>query len=604
MTAAPPIPGEPDTERRTRYSGVTSTGPFNVGFDLYADGADFQDWAQVWVNSIPVPYSGNWYLYSPSGPIDQLPRPITDAQILFTNVQNGIVDIVGARRPRRLVQYTENKGVPARDQNQVLTDIIMTERERWDREGRIPMACPGETMAPLPPASTRANLPAVFDPSGNLTAAATGGPTAPVSAAMAPVIAAATLALARTAMGVGGAGLGLLTDSSGNFQVNGGIDTDATSQSVIANFHRSERHATAAITYTNPASSTLFSGFGYFVYALGGAVTFAINAGDQFYGAAAGASLVIPQGSNVYISTDGAGTWFTRGISAIGYNEATNLQLNATVASNALTIALKDRNGNDPSGSSPIVLSFRDTVAANGDTTQVAVSSALSITVPATATLGTTSTNTARIWITLFNNGGAPLLGVIVCTTGTQTTPLDETTPQNATAISTGANSGGVFYAASGLSGNAFRILGYLDITETTAGTWATGPSKIQIFGPGVKKPGDVVQSSWSKITSGTTITKAFTPTSAANPVRVQSSLLASLSLVGTIFNTLVRGATTLWPGTSYVAINTGTVTCNSGPVVDMPNVATSVTYSSVAGGSAGSVSVVALSLEITELMA
>ena len=119
-----------------------------------------------------------------------------------------------------------------------------------------------------------------------------------------------------------------------------------------------------------------------------------------------------------------------------------------------------------------------------------------------------------------------------------------------------------------------------------------------------MKKPGDVVQSSWSKITSGTTISKAFTPTSAANPVRVQSSLLASLSLVGTIFNTLVRGATTLWPGTSYVAINTGTVTCNSGPIVDMPNVATSVTYSSVAGGSAGSVSVVALSLEITELMA
>ena len=41
--------------------------------------------------------------------------PISNAQVTFTAAQTGTIEIVGARRPRRLSQFSENKGVTAHD---------------------------------------------------------------------------------------------------------------------------------------------------------------------------------------------------------------------------------------------------------------------------------------------------------------------------------------------------------------------------------------------------------------------------------------------------------------------------------------------------------
>src|SRR4029077_10728234 len=98
-----------------------------------------------------------------------------------------------------------------------------------------------------------------------------------------------------------------------------------------------------------------------------------------------------------------SGTWFLNSANPTSLNAPLNLQINATVAGNALTIALKDRNGNDPSTASPVVLAFRDPTVANGDPVERVVVSALSITVPSTATLGTVSGQTNRLWIGLFD---------------------------------------------------------------------------------------------------------------------------------------------------------------------------------------------------------
>src|SRR6516162_5040797 len=99
--APPPIPSLPDTERRTQYSVSNSTGPLNVGFQIYGDDADPANWIQVYLNGILLAQSGNWTLTSPSGSLGNIARPITDAQITFTAAQTGTVQIVGARRPRR-----------------------------------------------------------------------------------------------------------------------------------------------------------------------------------------------------------------------------------------------------------------------------------------------------------------------------------------------------------------------------------------------------------------------------------------------------------------------------------------------------------------------
>jgi hypothetical protein len=161
------IPGEPDAERRTHYTPSASTGPFSVGFDLYGDGTDYANWVEVYVNGVKVTQSGNWTMDSPSGTIANLARPITDARITFTAAQTGTVDIVGARRPRRTAQFTESQPITAHSQNQVLTDLWMTLRERWDRIARTMLAPPGETIGPLPAASARANMFLGFDALGN-----------------------------------------------------------------------------------------------------------------------------------------------------------------------------------------------------------------------------------------------------------------------------------------------------------------------------------------------------------------------------------------------------------------------------------------------------
>lgn len=172
--APPPVPALPDAERRTSYSISGSTCACAVGFQLYGDGTDYANWLEVFVNGARITQSGNWTITSPTGSdLSRLPRPITDAVLTFTAAQTGTVQIVGARRPRRTSQFSESRGVAARDLNQVLTDIIAQNRENWDKTndvtGRAVLARPGETLALLPALASRANMGACFDSNGNLT---------------------------------------------------------------------------------------------------------------------------------------------------------------------------------------------------------------------------------------------------------------------------------------------------------------------------------------------------------------------------------------------------------------------------------------------------
>jgi hypothetical protein len=161
-----PVPALPDTERRTQYSITASTGPLNVGFALYGDSTDFVDWIQVFVNGTSTTA---YTLTSASGSVATLCRPISDARITFTVAQTGTVQIVGARRPRRTSQFTENRGVAARDINQVVSDLVAQNRETWDWRSRVIQGVPGDNFGVLSPATVRANTLFGFDANGNIT---------------------------------------------------------------------------------------------------------------------------------------------------------------------------------------------------------------------------------------------------------------------------------------------------------------------------------------------------------------------------------------------------------------------------------------------------
>lgn len=172
-----PVPALPDTERRTTYSISASNCACNVNFALYGDATDFNNWLEVWLNGVNIAYTdavAGWTITVPTGSLATRARPISDAVLTFNTPQTGTVQIVGARRPRRVLQFAENAGVPARNLNQALTDIIAMQREAWDKitdvSGRTVQAPPGETLNTLPPRSGRASMLACYDSGGNLTA--------------------------------------------------------------------------------------------------------------------------------------------------------------------------------------------------------------------------------------------------------------------------------------------------------------------------------------------------------------------------------------------------------------------------------------------------
>ena len=185
-----------------------------------------------------------------------------------------------------------------------------------------PIVDPSTINLTLPPAAQRANYLLGFDSLGNVIAATSlGGAT--VSSAMVPVVEASTLALARTAMGLGamateGIGSGLSDDGAGNARLNFPIEQVSTSQNVTSGFNLQQYVATGPINFYLPRANTLWNGFGFWLTAVTGDITLVPNAADQINGTlAAGSNFTVPAGcSQVFISTDAAssGNWYVNGI--------------------------------------------------------------------------------------------------------------------------------------------------------------------------------------------------------------------------------------------------------------------------------------------------
>lgn len=168
--APQPVPALPDSARLTSYSISTSTCACSVGFQIYGSGTDVDEWIQVYVNGIAKlstdPTFG-WSLSSVTGSLGSIPRPITNAILTFNAAQTATVAIVGNERPRRLSQFSENRGVAARDLNQAVTDVIAVQRELWDKANRSIVGQPGDVLLPLPSVAARAGQTLCFDGLGN-----------------------------------------------------------------------------------------------------------------------------------------------------------------------------------------------------------------------------------------------------------------------------------------------------------------------------------------------------------------------------------------------------------------------------------------------------
>jgi hypothetical protein len=140
--------------------------------------------------------------------------------------------------------------------------------------------------------------------------------------------------------------------------------------------------------------------------------------------------------------------------------------VDAAVAANALTITIN-----------PTTLDFRSTTLTDGTPTTVSLAAAVTVVVPNTATLGTINATAARLAVLAINNAGTIEAAVVNLAGGNQ---LDETNLITTTTISTGADSNNVIYSTTGRTNVPYRVVGFIDITEATAGTWATAPTLVQ----------------------------------------------------------------------------------------------------------------------------
>ena len=143
--------------------------------------------------------------------------------------------------------------------------------------------------------------------------------------------------------------------------------------------------------------------------------------------------------------------------------------ITASVAASALTVTLN-----------PTILDFRASPLTSGTVTTIAVPAAISVTIPSTSTMGTVSAVQSRIVIIAINNAGTVELAAVNISGGSV---LDETTLITTTAAVAAGNSATAYYSTTARTGVAYRVVGYVESTQATAGTWVTAPSTIQGYG-------------------------------------------------------------------------------------------------------------------------
>lgn len=181
--------------------------------------------------------------------------------------------------------------------------------------------------------------------------------------------------------------------------------------------------------------------------------------------------------SGQVLTADGAGntSWSTPSSAPSSSLEFSNGSITASVAGNALTIALKDASGADPSAGSPVKIGFRSSTATSGAYNQRSITSALSMVVSSGSTLGQNTNDSFHyVHVYAIDTGAGVVLGV-------SSAYFDEGSLQSSTAEGgTGtADNANILYSTAAQTSKPIRYLGRLTVNETTLGTWASAPTEI-----------------------------------------------------------------------------------------------------------------------------
>jgi hypothetical protein len=176
-----------------------------------------------------------------------------------------------------------------------------------------------------------------------------------------------------------------------------------------------------------------------------------------------------------------------------------NIGLTATVAANAMTISLTDASGSALSSTNPAFVSFGDSTITNGYFSVVSITAAQNIVIPSGATLGARNGQQAYIYVYLLNNAGTAELAV-------SRRLFDPNITRSSTAIDTASDSPSTIYSTTGRTNVRYRLIGIVESTQATAGTYATSPAQVGLQPIELKKPYMFINTCADAVTNGNTI--------------------------------------------------------------------------------------------------
>lgn len=223
-----------------------------------------------------------------------------------------------------------------------------------------------------------------------------------------------------------------------------------------------------------------------------------------------------------------------------------NGKLVATVSANALTIALKDTSGNDPSPTNPVFVAFPTDQASGATFSGRQITTALSVTVPNNMALGTFNNAPFRLWAKIYDDAGTSRIGVENCynSASTQIFPITETGFESTILMAAlGLGLAGVVYTPVAVVTKPYRVLGFFDWNSglPTAGSWSAGPDKIQMYSGGVL-PGQIVQDALQTIQNLYSTLSGVIPFDATKPqssegYQIGSRIITPQSPINLILN-------------------------------------------------------------------
>ena len=167
--------------------------------------------------------------------------------------------------------------------------------------------------------------------------------------------------------------------------------------------------------------------------------------------------------------------------------------ITATVAANALTVTIN-----------PTTLDFRSTTLGDGTVTTVSLTSSVSCVVPNGATLGSANAVKTNLAVLAVNNAGTIEVAVVALSGSVD---LSEDGLLTTTALSTGSDLDNVVYSTTARTNVAYRIVGFIEYTQATAGVYATAPSLVGGKGDPLAKWMSGYGQTWQTVTRNPAVT-------------------------------------------------------------------------------------------------